>query len=282
MATIGTNIAAINATNYLTMNDEMLTKSIRKLASGSRLADPVDDAAGVAVSGNLVARIARLQAAVESSQNVISFAQTVDGFLSTLQSILTRQSELAQRATNGAFSNTDRQNYATEYELLGGQYTQIIANADFNDVRIFTGAGASLTVAINASGSTDIFGGNFASVTNGTLNGSRFSSVVQLASNGQMSVTVSAIAAITSLNSMLASITTTRAAVNADISKFSFFIQNIRAEKVNVQAANSRIYDLDVALESTNLSRNNILVQAGTAMLAQANSSQQSVLSLLQ
>src|SRR4051812_44726126 len=103
MSTIGTNVGAVSASFYLTQNNDALATSIRRLASGSRLAIASDDAAGVAVSGKLDARVKRLGAAAEGAANVISFAQTVDGFLKTIQDQLNRMSELAQRASNGAF-----------------------------------------------------------------------------------------------------------------------------------------------------------------------------------
>lgn len=274
MSIIGTNIGAINASNYLTSNNEALTKSIKKLASGSRLADPVDDAAGVAVSGNLDARIKRLTAAVEGAQNVVSYAQTIDGFLSTLQGIVTRMSELAQRATNGAFSSADRANYAVEYTNLCAQYASITTAANFNGNNLFNGVTSVVTVSIDASSNTDFFASNY--VTNATG---------LTAINGTLTNTINALSdaliVVSGLTAAIVSITTARAQVNSDISKFNFYIQNIRTENVNVQAANSRIKDLNVADESTNLSKQNILVQAATAMLAQANTSQQSVLSLL-
>ncbi len=150
MAVIGTNIAAVSATNYLNYNNTQLTKSIQKLASGSRLADPSDDAAGVAVSGNLTARIARLTAASQGAQDVVSAAQTTDGFLSSIQNILTRMSELAQEATNGSFSSSDRANYQTEFSTLQTQIDSIASNATFNGISLFTAT--SVTVAINADG----------------------------------------------------------------------------------------------------------------------------------
>jgi flagellin len=276
MSTIGTSIAAVSASNYLTVNNEMLTKSIRRLSSGSRLADPVDDAAGVAVSGNLDARIKRLAAAVEGAQNLISFGQTIDGFLSTMQSIVTRMSELSQRATNGAFSNQDRANYQVEFGKLGNQFSDIVVKANFNNSTVFTGAGFSITTAIDASGNTDVFGANNA--YSGLVFGAGISSIL----GTTVSDTGSAIVNIALTNGLISSITTARANVNADISKFNFYISNIRTEKVNVEATNSRIKDLNVADESTVLAKNNILVQAATAMLAQANTTQNTVLQLLQ
>jgi flagellin len=268
MSTIGTNTAAINASFFLTMNSDSVTRSVRRLASGSRLADPSDDAAGLAVSGKMDATIRRLQAAVEGSQNVISFAQTTDGFLSTVQEQLTRMSELAQRATNGAFGSSDRANYNTEFTRLRDQIGSMLSQAQFNGSSIF-GSG-SISVAINGEGNTDTF--NKVTYTNITGLG--------LAAS-EISDTTNAGSALTAVRSALESITTARAQVNADISKFNFRIQNIRTESVNIQSANSRIKDLDVAAESTQLSRNNILLQASTAMLAQANQNQQAVLALL-
>jgi flagellin len=268
MATIGTNIGATSASFYLTINNENLTKNIRRLSSGSRIADPVDDAAGVAVSANLDARIARLQAAVEGAQNLISYAQTSDGFLQTIQQQLTRMSELAQRATNGAFSDVDRANYNIEFERLKTQVNQIANNASFNGSTIFTSG--TIAVAISAEGVTDFF---------------LTSSLGNLSTLGITALTIGsttgALTAIGSLNAAIQSIARRRAEVNADISKFNFHIQNIRTEKVNVQTANSRIKDLNVAEETTQLSKNNILLQASTAMLAQANTAQQNILTLL-
>lgn len=269
MATIGTNVGALNASFYLTKNNEQLERSLRRLASGTRLAVPSDDAAGVAVSGKLDASVRRLIAAVEGSQNIISFAQTTDGFLRTMQEQLTRMSELAQRATNGAFGSADRANYNTEFSAIRDQIGQLLTNAKFNGETLFVAE--SITVSINAEADTDSFAKvNLTNLTSLGLNGLT------------IATTTVAGSAISTVNTALASITTQRAVVNAAISRFSFHIQNIRTERINVEAANSRIKDLDVASESTNLSKQNILLQASTAMLAQANTSQQVVLQLLQ
>ena len=268
MAVIGTNIAAVSATNYLNYNNSQLTSSITKLASGSRLADPSADAAGVAVSGNLSARIKRLTAAAQGSQDVVSAAQTTDGFLSSIQNILTRMSELAQEATNGSFSSSDRANYQTEFSTLQGQIDSISSNATFDGISLFNAN--SITVAINADGVTD------------KLTLSTIGSTTSLGINAvSISTTTAALSSLTLLNAAIACVTTRRASVNADVSKFNFYITNINTEKTNVTSANSAIADLDIASESTNLSKYNILLQSATAELAQANSSQQAVLALL-
>ncbi len=272
MSTIGTNVGALNASFFLSINNAELNNSIRRLASGSRLAVPNDDAAGVAVSANLDATIVRLQASADNATNAISFAQTTDGFLKTIQEQLTRMSELAQRALNGAFGSSDLSNYNTEFTVLRTQIGSILNNARFNNSTIFqaSGADATITVGINASAATDTFVKS--SFTNLTSFGIAATTI---------GTTTAASAAVGVLTTALSSLTTQRARVNADISKFQFHIQNIRTEKINVEAANSRIRDLDVAEESTNLSKQNILLQASTSMLAQANVAQQAVLSLL-
>jgi flagellin len=269
MSTIGVNVGAVNASYFLTINSEALSKNVRRLSSGSRLADPVDDAAGVAVSGKLDATIRRLSAAVEGSQNVISFAQTTDGFLKVIQEQLTRMSELAQRATNGAFGSADRANYNTEFTLIREQIGSMLTNGQFNGTSVF--ANGAISVAITAQGDVDTF--DRVNITDVTALG--LGTITTIATVTQAQTAISAV------RTALESITTSRAQVNADISKFQFHIQNIRNESTNLAAANSRIKDLDVATESTALSRNNILLQASTSMLAQANQSQQNILSLL-
>jgi flagellin len=282
MATIGTNIAAISAANYLNINNNNLTNSIQELSSGSRLANPVNDAAGVAVSGNLQARIDRLNAAVAGVQDVVSYGQTVDGFLSTLQQIATRLSELTQEMTNGAFGSSDRANYTVEASILTGQFSNIYKTADFNGTTLFSGAASAsnLVITVDSQGTTDSLQttGVASSISN-VLN----TILTIFTGSSSSSLTDNTVASnyIGSINAAITSITTQRAVVNANISKFNFFITNINTQTVNVEAANSRIADLNVAQESTYESQQSILVQAATAMLAQANTSQQNILSLL-
>jgi len=268
MAVIGYNSSAVNAAYYLNQNTNALNSSIQELASGSRLADPSTDAAGVAVSGDMTARIARLGAATQASQDVVSYAQTTDGFLSTIQQQLSSMSELAESATNGAFGSADRANYATQFDTLLTQIDSIANNAQFNGSSLFVAG--SVSVAIDDSGTTDSF-------TTSTVGNS-----TSLGINGiTIGTTTAASTAIGLLDTAITSLTSRRAQVNADISKFNFYVQNQQTEQTNLQAANSRIADVDVATESTALAQNNILLQASSSMLAQANSSQNALLGLL-
>jgi flagellin len=273
MAVIGYNNAAVNAAYYLNQNTTALNSSIENLASGSRLANPATDAAAVAVSGNMTASIGQLGAASQGAQDVISFAQTTDGFLSTIQQELTQMSELAQSATNGSFGSSDLTNYNTEFTTLRDQIDSIAKSASFNGTSLFstaTGAPSSISVAIDATGTTASFS---------------TASIGDTTSLGISAMTIgdatSAAAAITALNTAITSLTGQRATVNASISSFNFYVQNIATQSTNLQAANSSISDVDVATESTKLAKDNILVQASSSMLAQANSSQNALLSLL-
>ncbi|HEY0255885.1 MAG TPA: flagellin [Candidatus Methylacidiphilales bacterium] len=269
MSVIGYNSAAVNAAFYLNQNTSNQNAAIQELASGSRLANPATDAAGVAVSGQMTAAISQLGAAAQGAQDVVSFAQTTDGFLSTIQQELTRMSELAQSATNGSFGSADRANYATEFSTIQTQIDSIISNAQFNGTSLFTTG--SISVAIDSNGTTDSF--DTSTVGNTTSLGINAITI---------GTTTAAATAIGLLNTAINSLTSRRAAVNADVSKFNFYVQNIDTETTNLQAANSAISDVDVATESTQLAKENILVQASASMLAQANSSQNSLLSLLQ
>jgi len=269
MAVIGYNSAAVNAAYYLNQNTANLNSVINELASGSRLANPANDAAGVAVSGDISTSIAQLGAASQAAQDVVSFAQTTDGFLSTIQQELTQMSELAQSATNGSFGSADRANYAVEFTTLQSQIDNIVNNAQFNGSSLFTAG--SISVAIDSVGTTDSF------VT------STLGSTTSLGINGiTIGTTTAAATAIGLLNAAITSLTSRRASVNADISKFNFYVQNIATETTNLQAANSSIADVDVATESTQLAKENILVQASSSMLAQANASQNSLLTIIQ
>lgn len=271
MAVIGYNNAAVNAAYYLNQNTANLNSAIQELASGSRLANPATDAAGVAVSGQLTASIDQLGAAAQGTADVVSFAQTTDGFLSTIQQQLTRMSELAQEATNGAFGSAATANYAIEFNALAAQINTIASTAQFNGTGLFTSAGggsgpSTISVAIDSIGTTAAF--NTATIGDTT-------------SLGINSLTVGDASAITTLNTAISTLTSQRASVNASISTFNFYTQNINTETTNLQAAESTVSDVDVATESTELAKQNILVQASSSMLAQANSSQNSLLSLL-
>jgi flagellin len=277
MSVIGYNAAAVNAAYYLNQNTNALNSSIAELSSGSRLADASNDPAGVAVSGNITATIGELGASSQAVQSMVSLAQTTDGYLSTMQQQLQRMGELAQSADNGAFGSADIADYATEFSGLLSQINTIAGSAQFNGTNLFSSAttAPAVSVGVDANGTTASFSLATADTTNLGLTSTA------LYGTGTTLTSTNAASAVAAVNAALTSLTSQRATVNASISEFNFYVQNIATETTNLQSANSLISDVDVATESTQLAQNNILVQASSSMLAQANASQNSLLSLL-
>ncbi|MES2307954.1 MAG: flagellin [Verrucomicrobiota bacterium] len=246
---------------------ESLQKIFKRLASGSRLANPEDDAAGVSVNASLVARLSQLQASTDNLQNVSSFAQTTDGYLSTVQQQLSRMSELAQRSTDGTLSSSDLAANNVEFQDLKNQIATVTQDASFDGTPIFQNG--SISTALD-NGST----ASFQTSTTGSPASLGISGLsVDTSSNAQT--------AITSLTQAVQTLSSRRAEVGADISQINFHIQNTATSTVNTADAQSRVSDLDVAEETTRLSMNSILQQASISTLAQSNQSSKSLLKLL-
>jgi flagellin len=279
MPVVGSNPAALSSAFFLNSADYGLNKSIRRLSSGSRLVDPSDDAAGVAVSSKLSARNRRLQAVAEGALNLISFAQTANGILTSIQEELVRMSELSLRATNGAYSASDRLDYSYEFNQLLSAITTQVTNASFNGSPLFqtgtTGMTASTTMTDDGVQFNFILS-DMRDATGASVNGALYG-----INSLQISTTTGASSAILSLNSSIESIATAIANYATAVSLLNFQISNVNTTRVNIEAANSRIKDLDFATESVEFAKNNILTQTATAMLAQANTTQQNVLQLL-
>jgi flagellin len=268
MAIIGTNIAAVSAANYYTINSRTSADAIGQLSSGSALANPVDNAAGVAVSGQLSAITGQLNASSQGVQDTISFGQTVDGYLGTVQQGVSQLSVLAQQATNGTLNPTDAQNYATVFNSIQQALTTITNNANFNGTPVFTNG--AVTTSVDASG------------TQASLALSPTGTPASLGiANLNINSPSNALAALQPLSDAIDTIGSRRAQVNADVSALNFFNTNIQTQSVNNQAANARIADANIANESTVNATNNILTQASISVLAQANTTQKSVSRLL-
>jgi flagellin len=265
---INTNITAQVSAHNLEANQSMLSKSLSRLSSGTKIVHPSDDAAGLAVASRLDAQIARINAARNNVDNAISFTQTQDGYLKSIAGALNRMSELALLAQDATKSDSDRTLYNSEYSQL----TAYIANSgtkDFNGVSLFDGA--ALNITIDSEGNSFAMAGIDLTSTSYT---DALSSSVDTVANSQ-----------TALNAVKAAITwlsESRATIGAYQSRLNSTADQLTVSKENMTAASSRIQDVDMAEETTEFARRNILVQSGTAMLAQANSMPQSVLRLLQ
>jgi len=250
---INTNYAATLASNNLASSSANLQKSLNRLSSGSKIVSPADDAGGLAVSMKLSAAAKSLGAQKNNIGNAVSFLQTQDGAMKTAAAALERMSELAVMNQDVTKSSSDLANYATEFTALSTELTQV-AGQTFNGKNLF------------------------GSATVGTVNGVVLTGADLTAQIGTVTIANTAGA----IDSAIQNVATLRATNGAAQSRLGFESDLVTTNKANLEAANSRIVDVDVAMESTQLARWNTLVQAGTSMLSQANQSAQTALKLLQ
>jgi flagellin len=264
---INTNTSALSAANQLSQSSGMLAKSLARLSSGSKITSPADDSAGLAVSMKLGAQISRIGAAQNNVGNAISFNQTQDGYLSKVNDALNRMSELSVLSQDATKTDADRALYNTEFSTLG-TYINDVKTKDFNGVSLFAGTALSVT--------TDSDGNTFSS-TGVNLGATTYST----AASSTIDTVAHAQTALTNIKLAITQLATDRANIGANIESLGYYNDQLSSLSNNLAAAKSRITDVDVAQESTTYAKNNILVQSGTAMLAQANSLPQSVLKLI-
>ena len=266
---IKTNISALTSARNLNENQNSLSRSLGRLSSGSKLVNPSDNAAGFAVSIRLDAQISRIQAAGDNIGNALSFSQTQDGYLKKVAKALDRMGELSMLALDETKSDTDRGLYNNEFVNLQ-KFVESSSTRDFNAVSMF--GGNNFNVTIDSEGSGFSYSGiNLATTTFINATGAGIS----------LTTTTAATTALTNVKLAINQLASDRATVGANQAALNMYQEQLGTLKDNMSAANSRIKDIDVAEESTNFAKYNILVQAGTAMLSQANSSSQSVLRLL-
>lgn len=266
MLVVNTNTAATAASIGLNQNNSMLQKSLQRLSSGYRINSPADDAGGLAVSMKMQAALKRTDAVDTNVNNTVSFLQTQDGGMATATKILDRISELRTLYDDPTKNSNDLANYETEFDELKAQLTDVAAE-QFNEVSIF-GSG-TLSVSTVQDGSQTITV-NKADVSS---NADGFGSVSSAANINDIS--------IGDITTAIQNVASLRATNGAQTSRLQFASELLNTNKTNLEAANSRIIDTDIATESTRFARFNILQQSGAAMLAQANASSQIALRLL-
>ena len=276
---INTNSAATSAAYNLSNTNVNLQKSLNRLSSGYRINNSSDDAGGLAVSMKMSAAIRRTDATSANVGNAISFLQTQDGVMKTADKVLNRLSELATLSLDVTKTTDDRALYNREFSALKDQLVAMEDEA-FNGISLFsvdpalvTSGEASLTVLTSEDGATqsvDISKANIGFINETTLDLT------------DITTYTGAEAAVAAVRTGIENLAQLRAQNGAEQSRLSFSADMLAVNKTNLEAANSRIIDVDVASESTQLARYNILQQAGTAMLAQANQATQSILRLLQ
>jgi flagellin len=274
---INTNTASSLAAYSLSNSNVNLQRSLQRLSSGSRINSSFDDAGGLAVSMKMSASIRRTEATQANVGNAIAILQTQDGVLKSADKVLSRMSELATLAQDVTKSTSDLALYSTELTQLKAQLNLMLSEK-FNGISLFTAAGsAGTTLAVVTSHD----GGQSVGITQSDLNS--LSTIVGSTATTGMIITsnTGAQSAVTTITTAIQNLATLRANNGAEQTRLTFAADMLSVNKINLEAANSRIIDVDVAEESAQLARFNILQQAGTAMLAQANQSTQSILRLI-
>jgi flagellin len=280
---INNNIAAQNAYRNLSVTDSQMSKSLEKLSSGFRINRAADDAAGLSISEGLRSQIGGLKVAVRNAQDGISVVQTAEGALTETHSILQRMRDLSVQASSSGSQDTDARTAAqTEFTQLNAELDRIATTTSFGGQKLLDPAGSytgTFQVGANTASADQI------AVNLGTAAFGSVTAVTGFDSTGlgvvSLSLVTAASAAIDALDTAIKGISTARATLGAYQNRFEHTINNINTAVENLSASESRIRDTDMAQEMVSFTRSQILTQAGTSMLAQANQAPQNVLSLL-
>ena len=265
--TINTNVSSLTAQRNLNMSQGSLATSMQRLSSGLRVNSAKDDAAGLAIAERMNTQVRGMNVAIRNANDGISLSQTAEGGLQEVSSMLQRMRELAVQSRNGTNSDDDRGNLDAEFQALNEEIGRIAETTQFNGENVLAG-GSAVTFQVGANtGSTNRLDIALADID----------------SIGGASISTAAASdtAISSIDTMIQDVTSARADFGAIQSRFESAINNLQVGMENQSAARGRIMDADFAVESANMTRSQILQQAGTAMVSQANSAPQSVLRLL-
>ena len=280
MSVINTNVKALVAQNALTVNNRVLSKSMEQLSTGKRINSAADDAAGLAISNKMTSQIRGLNQAVRNANDAISMIQTAEGALSEVNNMLQRMRELSVQAANDTNSADDRTFLQLEVAELILEIDRISENTQFNKMEILDDTSAT---AVGDTAGTAVFqvGANGTN-TNISITFRNVDSVTLGVDGIDIKEQADAQAAIDTIDDAIKEIDTDRATYGATINRLTYAADNMANISANTAASRSRVLDTDYAQVTTNLARAQIIQQAGTAMLAQANQQPASVLSLLQ
>ncbi|AWW73556.1 flagellin FliC [Erythrobacter sp. KY5] len=271
MSVINTNISALKAQNASTRANDMLSSSMERLSTGRRINGAADDAAGLSIATGFTSDIRALNQGVRNANDGIALAQTAEGALDEVTNMLQRVRELAVQSSSGTYDADARGFMNQEVNELRSQITDILSNTEFNGVTLFsTTSGTDVTVDIQ------IDAGRNVTLTSTAIDGTNIS-----AAGLNVSDTTNAATTITNVDGLLSAVNTSRSSLGAGQNRLESAINNLTTTATNLTDARSRIQDADYSSETTALAKAQILGQASTAMLAQANQSQQNVLSLL-
>ena len=277
MSVINTNISALRASNASTAAEKLMGTAMERLSSGKRINSAKDDAAGLAIATSMTAQVRGMNQAIRNSNDGIALAQTAEGALNEVTNMLQRIRELASQSATGTYQDaTDRAYMQTEVDELTAQIGQIISNSEFNGVKLFDASTATVTIQTgpNAADTVDLAMADLTSLAASGGAAGSYDVFTATAANALLDAT-------TGIGAELDAISNARASLGAGQSRLESVVNNLTNNVTNLTDARSRIEDADYAAETTKLAKAQILSQASTAMLAQANQSQQNVLSLL-
>ncbi len=269
MSSINTNVNSLTAQRFLAGSANSLSTSMARLSSGLRVNSAKDDAAGLAIAERMNAQSKGMNVAIRNANDAISLAQTAEGALGAISNNLQRMRELAVQASNGTNTSTDIASINAEYTLLAAENTRVATATQFNGQTVIGSAAATFTFQVGANA---VSANDQISVTSASFSGTSVS---------LGSAPSTAFGEISKLDADINAVTSARATWGANQNRFDTVISNLRVASENTTAARGRIMDADYAQETANLSRSQVLQQAGTAMVAQANQAPQSVLALL-
>jgi flagellin len=270
--TINTNVISLNAQRNTSMTQSSLATSMQRLSSGLRVNSAKDDSAGLAIAERMNAQVRGMNVAIRNANDGISLAQTAEGALGKVGDMLQRMRELAVQAANATNGASDRANLNAEFQELDAEITRTLGAAQFNGIAILAGGAGAQQFQVGAN-ATD-------TVTITTTNMATNADIVAV-NGGDVTSAANATTALGLIDTALNTVNAQRALYGAAQNRFDSIVATLQISAENQAAARGRIMDADFASETANLSRAQILQQAGTAMIAQANQLPQSVLSLL-
>ncbi|SDH53684.1 flagellin [Microbacterium sp. 77mftsu3.1] len=270
---IATNVSALNAYRNLSGTQNDVGKSLEKLSSGLRINRAADDAAGLAISEGLKSQANGYNVAARNAQDGISVIQTAEGSLTEVHSLLQRVRDLAVQAGNDSNNDASREAIKGEIDTLGAELTRVAESANFNGIKLLNGDNASLTFHVGA--------GSVATEDQITVSLEDFSALGGEVAALTVDNATNAATTISTIDEKIKAVSEARAGLGANQNRLESTINSLNVSAENISAANSRIRDTDMASEMVKYTAKNILSQAGTSMLAQANQSTQGVLSLL-
>lgn len=269
MTVINTNISALRAHNVSRLATSALDTAMQRLSSGKRINSARDDAAGLAIATRMDAKVRGLTQAIRNSNDGISLVQTAEGAMGEISNVLVRMRELSVQSSSGTATSTDRAALQAEFDALMSQIDDISTRTDFNGTKLLNGSA-------NIDIQTGVDSGQLINVTIDDLRSTGLS-----IDSLDISTKTGASGALTALDTAINTVATQRAALGASQNRLDSTVNNLTSAVINLTESKSRIEDTDFSVETTKLATAQILAQASTAMLAQANQSQQGVLNLL-